>query len=104
MGEASQKKERSLTEPRRAPMDTHLSPDAASLRWFQQSDSEAMMQTENLTPTARERQRREIARQTERFLRAGGRIEQLPSGLRPGRAVAPAWWSGRGGEPLAMLR
>lgn len=53
-----------------------------------------------LTVTSRERQRQEIALQTELFLRAGGRIEQLQTGASASRPVGSVWWDVRGNGSL----
>lgn len=62
-----------------------------------------MRNGQTLTTTSRDRLRAEIAAQTERFLKQGGRIEEVHSALRQGRPVGPVWWSSRSGEALASL-
>jgi hypothetical protein len=49
--------------------------------------------------------RREIAEQTEQFLRRGGRIDSLGSPLaQPNRPVGPVWWDARGSlGPIAQV-
>lgn len=63
-----------------------------------------MAMSEPLSITSRELLRREIAEQTEQFLRRGGCIETLGS-LRadPGRQIGPVWWDARGSlGPIAQ--
>jgi hypothetical protein len=62
-----------------------------------------MRDVESLSRTSRERLRAEIAAQTERFLKQGGRIEEVRTVLRQSRPVGPVWWNSRNGEPLANL-
>ena len=59
---------------------------------------------EPLSITSREQLRREIAEQTEQFLRGGGRIDTLGSPLaNAGRQVGPVWWDARGSlGPIAQ--
>ncbi len=59
-----------------------------------------MNERDALTVTSRERLRQEIAQQTELFLRAGGRIEQLHSARIATRPIGPVWWDARGSGPL----
>jgi hypothetical protein len=51
-----------------------------------------------LTLTSRERLREEIAKQTEIFLRTGGRIEHLHIAQVVVRPIGPVWWNARGGS------
>lgn len=62
-----------------------------------------MIDRANLTITSREQLRREIAQQTENFLRHGGNIDVLytPSAV-VARPVGPVWWDTRGSGPLMM--
>ncbi len=53
-----------------------------------------------LTVTSRERLRQEIAQQTEMFLRAGGRIENLRGAQVAARPIGPVWWDARGSGSL----
>ncbi|HEY3698049.1 MAG TPA: hypothetical protein VGK97_01870 [Spongiibacteraceae bacterium] len=53
-----------------------------------------------LTVTSRERIRQEIAQQTEKFLRDGGRIERLHIANTAARPIGPVWWDARGSGPL----
>jgi hypothetical protein len=62
-----------------------------------------MIDRANLTVTSREQLRREIARQTETFLRSGGNIDVLfAPRVAPARPVGPVWWDTRGSGPLMM--
>lgn len=57
----------------------------------------------NLSITSREQLRREIAEQTERFLRHGGNIDILHApGLAPARPIGPVWWDSRGSGSLPI--
>ena len=60
-----------------------------------------MQERQPLSLTVREHMRREIARQTEQFLRGGGHIEQL-RGVAPAapRPVGAVWWETRGSGVL----
>ncbi len=60
-----------------------------------------MIDRANLTVTSREHLRREIAQQTENFLRRGGNIDvlNLPH-LATARPVGPVWWDTRGSGAL----
>lgn len=53
-----------------------------------------------LTVTSREHLRQEIARQTEIFLRAGGRIEHLQTHRVSARPIGAVWWDARGSGSL----
>ncbi len=59
-----------------------------------------MNDREALTITSRERLRREIAEQTELFLRTGGRIERLQIISKSARPIGPVWWDVRGNGSL----
>lgn len=60
-----------------------------------------------LTVTSRDRLRREIAQQTEMFLRAGGHIEHLHVAHAAARPIGTVWWGVRsvsgGGSPLLQV-
>jgi hypothetical protein len=57
----------------------------------------------NLSITSREQMRREIAQQTEQYLRHGGNIDILnaPS-VAPTRPIGPVWWDSRGSGSLPI--
>lgn len=57
----------------------------------------------NLSITSREQLRREIAEQTENYLRHGGNIDILnvPS-INPARPIGPVWWDSRGSGSLPI--
>ncbi len=61
-----------------------------------------MNQHDMLNITIRERLRREIAEQTELFLRTGGHIEQLQKHQNAARPIGPVWWDARGSSPLLL--
>jgi hypothetical protein len=57
----------------------------------------------NLTVSSREQLRREIAQQTESFLRRGGNINVLYTAhALAARPIGPVWWDTRGSGPLLM--
>jgi SutA RNAP-binding domain len=62
-----------------------------------------MIERGSLTVTSREHLRREIAQQTESFLRGGGNIDVLHrQPLVAARPVGPVWWDTRGSGPLLL--
>jgi hypothetical protein len=57
----------------------------------------------NLSITSREQLRREIAQQTEQFLRHGGNIDILNvPGAGQARPIGPVWWDSRGSGTLPI--
>ncbi len=57
----------------------------------------------NSNITLREQLRREIAQQTEQFLRHGGNIDILNvSGGSQSRPIGPVWWDSRGSGSLPI--
>lgn len=57
----------------------------------------------NLSITSREQMRREIAQQTEQYLRHGGNIDILNTpGVMPARPIGPVWWDSRGSGSLPI--
>jgi hypothetical protein len=59
--------------------------------------------TRELNITAREQQRREIARQVEMFLQGGGNIDVLGTPRADGaRPIGPVWWDSRGSGSLPI--
>lgn len=63
----------------------------------------AMIDRANLSLSSREQLRREIAQQTEMFLRRGGNIDVLGTPrIASARPIGPVWWDSRGSGSLPI--